>query len=343
MTMLQPDPRTSRVDAEPASRRAGDRAVLQADILCERDDGLFFTGFADNISEGGVFIATHTLHELGEHIAVQLTLPGGGRIAAMGEVRWVRLYRETSDARPGVGLRFIDLSASGAALIADFVAQHGSLFWDDSDSDGLPGAMTLRTAPVSDARPFADAEAPPTPTPMDRSGRTIFLVASAGVVMATLAGYGFAPASAPPGAARSNPPPAATAGSEAAKAIPESTVRPAGAGAELVESKGAASAEPQSAGILQPEIDPASLLPAEGLLVVDAPEPADVYLNGKLLGETGATLRAPCGPRFMRLAVHATPPAPLGQWITRGESVGVACRALTRVNPSMTARGQAGR
>src|SRR5262249_9518057 len=56
----------------------------------------FYTGITENISKGGVFVATHEPHEIGAFVELEVTLPGINRpIKTSGKVRWVRPYKET--------------------------------------------------------------------------------------------------------------------------------------------------------------------------------------------------------------------------------------------------------
>lgn len=93
-------------------------------------DHNFFMGFSENISEGGLFIATHSLREVGTRIALTFELPEGRAIHATGEVRWVRLYNERSDAPPGLGLSFVDLTPEDAAEISAFVRRRAPIFYE---------------------------------------------------------------------------------------------------------------------------------------------------------------------------------------------------------------------
>ncbi|MBU0551270.1 TIGR02266 family protein [Myxococcota bacterium] len=94
----------------------------------------FFTGFTKNISVGGLFIETYDTPELGEKIDLYFELPDGYTVQVIGEVRWVRAYRDEEDAPPpGIGIRFIDLSSQDRLAIDHYVETHETLFFDEED------------------------------------------------------------------------------------------------------------------------------------------------------------------------------------------------------------------
>jgi len=92
----------------------------------------FYQGLAENLSEGGVFIATHTPRPVGELLEFTITLPDeSGAITGTGQVRWVREYHEDSDAAPGMGLRFVAISESDLRRIQQFLDHREPLFFDE--------------------------------------------------------------------------------------------------------------------------------------------------------------------------------------------------------------------
>ncbi len=92
----------------------------------------FYAGLAENLSAGGVFIATHRLEKVGSKIDVSLKLSDSEEVFKLvGEVRWVRVYNELSDTPPGLGIRFIELPAAATAAINRFLGQREPLFFDD--------------------------------------------------------------------------------------------------------------------------------------------------------------------------------------------------------------------
>jgi uncharacterized protein (TIGR02266 family) len=94
-------------------------------------DHNFYVGFAENISAGGVFVATHEPHEIGSEVKLELTLPNLEKpIRTKGTVRWVRPYRESNDGPAGVGLAFVDLPAEEAEAVHAFTQERPPIFYE---------------------------------------------------------------------------------------------------------------------------------------------------------------------------------------------------------------------
>jgi uncharacterized protein (TIGR02266 family) len=94
-------------------------------------DHNFYAGFAENLSAGGVFVATHLLRPVGEKVEICVHLPDGAEVRAMGEVRWVRVFNADSDMPPGMGVRFLELKAGCEAAIEGFLVRREPIFYDD--------------------------------------------------------------------------------------------------------------------------------------------------------------------------------------------------------------------
>lgn len=94
-------------------------------------DTNFYTGFTSNISEGGLFVATHMLQPVGSIITVTFALPGGAEITTRGIVRWVRdPSREDDSATPGMGVQFVGLREFDRARIRRFVSVREPMFYE---------------------------------------------------------------------------------------------------------------------------------------------------------------------------------------------------------------------
>jgi len=79
-----------------------------------------------------VFIATHRVQKVGSKIDLSLRMPDSAEtFELVGEVRWVRVYKEQSDTPPGLGIRFADLAPEVTAAINRFLGQREPLFFDD--------------------------------------------------------------------------------------------------------------------------------------------------------------------------------------------------------------------
>ena len=90
-------------------RREHERFVVELQVSVHSEHNLY-AGLAENISAGGLFIATHQLQPVGSRIELSLRMPDSeDEFQIVGEVRWVRVYNEHSDTPPGFGVRFTEL------------------------------------------------------------------------------------------------------------------------------------------------------------------------------------------------------------------------------------------
>jgi uncharacterized protein (TIGR02266 family) len=125
----------AKVDDDFKNVRASERHDLEVKVDLESDSN-FYTGLTQNISAGGLFIATHHLRRIGDRITLKFALPGSDQmIAVETEVRWIRenssLHRV--DGATGMGVRFINLSAEATTAISTFLQNRDSLFYDDEE------------------------------------------------------------------------------------------------------------------------------------------------------------------------------------------------------------------
>lgn len=119
-------------EQNPAERRTAPRIELEVEVGLETDHN-FYTGLTQDISSGGIFVATGISYRVGERLVVRFTLPGRtAPIVADAEVRWIRDARfMRTDSPEGVGLRFVSLSNEAKQIIAEFLEHRDSLFYDD--------------------------------------------------------------------------------------------------------------------------------------------------------------------------------------------------------------------
>lgn len=110
-------------------RRVAPRTELQADVSLYSETN-FWAGFTEDISEGGLFVATYELLAIGTQTELVFELPTGHEVRTRAEVRW---HRQTSgsETMPGMGLRFIDLSPEDHRVIQGFVKHRSPLLWDE--------------------------------------------------------------------------------------------------------------------------------------------------------------------------------------------------------------------
>jgi len=117
--------------ADIVERRRVPRAFLETEITFESADN-FYTGFTEDISEGGLFLTTYDLRPLGTELEVELTLPTGHIVRAVGVVRWVRDPRdEEPDCPPGMGIQFRELPSEDRRAIHEFIEARTPLFYED--------------------------------------------------------------------------------------------------------------------------------------------------------------------------------------------------------------------
>ena len=102
---------------------------VEVDMVSEHN---FFTGFSCNVSEGGLFVATYRVRDVGSLVEITFTLPGDETpIVARTEVRWVRHHVNGSSVPPGMGLSFVDISPESVARISSFIKARDPLFYED--------------------------------------------------------------------------------------------------------------------------------------------------------------------------------------------------------------------
>ena len=124
--------RMSTPDSLPASQR---RSYPRVDAEFEIDfasEHTFFSGFSENLSDGGLFVATYNKRTLGERLHVRFTLPGLERpIDATVEVRWLRDYDPHMESSiPGFGASFVDLDDADREAIHRFLKKRAPIFFD---------------------------------------------------------------------------------------------------------------------------------------------------------------------------------------------------------------------
>lgn len=91
-------------------------------------DSTTFTGVTSDISEGGLFVATHTLPPIGCEIDLRFSLPSGPELHMRGVVRWLRDSHDADSAPPGIGVEFSALAEHELSLIRAFVDQREPAF-----------------------------------------------------------------------------------------------------------------------------------------------------------------------------------------------------------------------
>jgi len=129
------NPTGAKTAANQQNVRASERFDLEVKVDLESDHN-FYTGLTQNISAGGVFIATHHIRRIGDRITLKFTLPGSERtIDVETEVRWIRenTALQRVDGAQGMGVRFINLTPEASAVINAFIQSRDSLYYDDEE------------------------------------------------------------------------------------------------------------------------------------------------------------------------------------------------------------------
>jgi uncharacterized protein (TIGR02266 family) len=113
-----------------SERRVHRRVAVELDVTLSSEHN-FFTGFAENISEGGLFIATHEYLEVGTDIDLTFRLPSRREVRTRARVQWIREYNpESEGVSPGMGVRFLDLAANDLQAVMEFLRQREPMFYE---------------------------------------------------------------------------------------------------------------------------------------------------------------------------------------------------------------------
>jgi uncharacterized protein (TIGR02266 family) len=134
------DDSTMEVDATPVGdelvavpvrdgreRRTAERVPLEADVSLYSAT-TFWAGIAEDLSEGGLFVATYQLEPVGTAIDLRFELPTGQTVAVRGVVRWIREVMD--EGMPGMGIQFESLLTRDLRVIQSFVKHRPPLVWE---------------------------------------------------------------------------------------------------------------------------------------------------------------------------------------------------------------------
>jgi uncharacterized protein (TIGR02266 family) len=116
---------------QPADRRSHPRSAWRTEINLASGSN-FYSGLTDDISAGGVFVATQTPLAIGAEVELEFSLPDGGApIRVGGVVRWLRERKGSAGPDPGMGIKFESLDGTSRARIETFVALRRSELFED--------------------------------------------------------------------------------------------------------------------------------------------------------------------------------------------------------------------
>jgi uncharacterized protein (TIGR02266 family) len=123
--------RSNQERSSRPERRSFARARIVTSVHLASDSN-FFAGLSNDISEGGIFVATYSLLRPGTLADLEFTLPDGGEpIRVQGEVRWLREPQVDRTIMPGMGFRFVNLSESDRLRVERFVSQRETILYED--------------------------------------------------------------------------------------------------------------------------------------------------------------------------------------------------------------------
>jgi hypothetical protein len=85
-----------------------------------------------NLSRGGAFVRTGELLEPGRRVLVELSLPNGSQVEAIGRVAWTKrtLASRGPELDTGIGIEFLGGASTQLSVLEDFVTRG-----DDSRGD----------------------------------------------------------------------------------------------------------------------------------------------------------------------------------------------------------------
>lgn len=129
---LPAPPTTQRSGASvpPSTRRHEPRVPVEMELGLGTESN-FYQGFTENLSAGGVFVATYRLEPIGTQMSVKLELAYGATLEVHGVVRWIRTASAADDCWPGMGIQFESLTPDQESKIREFLKLRDPLFFDD--------------------------------------------------------------------------------------------------------------------------------------------------------------------------------------------------------------------
>jgi type IV pilus assembly protein PilZ len=101
-----------------SERRSYERIDVEWSVDCETEQTFLYASIT-NISEMGIFVATHEPLEVGTRLTLRFAMPGEqAPFILFGQVAWVNPIKLLSDnPNPGMGVRFVDLSSENRERI----------------------------------------------------------------------------------------------------------------------------------------------------------------------------------------------------------------------------------
>ena len=93
--------------------------MIHANVTAESQDN-FFSGIAENISQGGVFVSSFSPPPVGEPVRLKLSVDGAGELVISGRVRWLRTEEDGTET--GCGVQFEGMPAAQRERLMSLVS-----------------------------------------------------------------------------------------------------------------------------------------------------------------------------------------------------------------------------
>jgi Tfp pilus assembly protein PilZ len=89
----------------------------------------------NNVSRGGAFVRTAELLEAGRRVLLELQLPNGSQIEAVGRIAWTRRALSPGSPEPdsGVGIEFLGGASDQLAALEDYLSRLADAPSDERD------------------------------------------------------------------------------------------------------------------------------------------------------------------------------------------------------------------
>jgi len=128
---IEPATAFALAEAAIAERRLHNRYTIATEVTFESETN-FFEGMTENISDGGLFIATLATSPIGTTFDLVFELPDHAPpVRTRAVVRWLREGEDGDTPAPGMGVQFIDLKPEDALRIKWFTSQRDTLLYED--------------------------------------------------------------------------------------------------------------------------------------------------------------------------------------------------------------------
>jgi uncharacterized protein (TIGR02266 family) len=102
---------------------------FQVDLeLTLQSESTIWIGHAENVSDGGVFVATKELKPIGTEVEMTIKLPGDNMLPvwAVGVVVWIRETSGKADAPLGMGIQFRLIADDALRRVRNFIRERQS-------------------------------------------------------------------------------------------------------------------------------------------------------------------------------------------------------------------------